>query len=129
VRGGRLRAELFEIPALGTLGIHHGRVPQYRGKKTTFWEIYNGERTAGVTIQRVNRGIDTGDIVRMGEVPIGRKGYGRVWREVEALGADLYLQAVLDFKRGEARPVAQDASRPRPPCTGSLRRLRSFASG
>jgi len=30
-----LKPELFGIPPLGTLGIHHGRVPQYRGKKTT----------------------------------------------------------------------------------------------
>jgi hypothetical protein len=62
-----LRPELFEIPRLGTLGIHHGRVPDYRGKKTTFWEIYNGERVAGVTIQRVNKGIDTGEIVGAGK--------------------------------------------------------------
>jgi hypothetical protein len=42
-----LRPELFEIPAFGTLGIHHGKVPQYRGNKTTFWAMYNGEETAG----------------------------------------------------------------------------------
>jgi folate-dependent phosphoribosylglycinamide formyltransferase PurN len=105
-----LRPELFEIPVLGTLGIHHGRVPQYRGKKTTFWEIHNGERSAGVTIQRVNRGIDTGETVRQGEVAIGRKGYGRVWREVQQLGCELYLAAILDFKHGRATMTAQDTS-------------------
>ena len=66
--GPLLKPELFEIPRLGTLGIHHGRAPKYRGKKTTFWEVFNGEPTAGVTIQRLNRGIDTGDIVRIVEV-------------------------------------------------------------
>jgi folate-dependent phosphoribosylglycinamide formyltransferase PurN len=104
-----LKPELFEIPALGTLGIHHGRVPQYRGKKTTFWEIYHGERVAGVTIQRVERGIDTGAVVRAGEVEIRRKGYGRVWDEVQALGCQLYLQAILDHKHGRACAVPQDA--------------------
>lgn len=108
-----LRPELFRIPVLGTLGIHHGRVPQYRGKKTTFWEIYNGERAAGITIQRVNPGIDTGDVVRVGGVEIGRKGYGRVWREVEELGCVLYRQAVLDFKRGCDNATPQDPSVPR----------------
>lgn len=108
-----LKPELFGIPALGTLGIHHGRVPAYRGKKTTFWEIYNGERVAGITVQKVNPGIDTGEIVRSAEVDIGRKGYGRVWREVELAGCDLYVQAVLDFKRGCARIVPQDPAVPR----------------
>jgi hypothetical protein len=95
-----LRPELFEIPAWGTLGIHHGKMPQYRGKKTTFWAMYRGESTAGVTIQRVGRGLDTGAIVKQGEVAIGRRSHARVWDHVEALGLDLYLEAVLDVKRG-----------------------------
>ena len=110
-----LRPELFEIPVFGTLGIHHGRVPQYRGKKTTFWEIYHGERVAGVTIQRVERGIDTGAVVRAGEVEIGRKGYGRVWDEVQALGCQLYLQAILDYRHGRASAVPQDPGTQRGP--------------
>jgi folate-dependent phosphoribosylglycinamide formyltransferase PurN len=110
-----LKPGLFDIPALGTLGVHHGRAPQYRGKKTTFWEMYNGERTAGVTIQRVNPGIDTGDTVRAGEVEIGRKSYSRVWREVEDLGCELYLAAVLDLQRGQATFVPQDPGAPRGP--------------
>ena len=52
-----LKPELFEIPGLGTLGIHHGKVPEYRGNKTTFWAMYNGERVAGVTIQKVNKAL------------------------------------------------------------------------
>jgi len=110
-----LRPELFTIPRLGTLGIHHGRAPQYRGKKTTFWEMYHGELCAGVTIQRVNPGLDTGDIVRCGEVEIGNKGYGRVWREVEDLGRRLYLEAILEVGRGDAKFVPQDLAAARGP--------------
>lgn len=97
-----LRPALFEIPALGTLGIHHGKAPEYRGKKTMFWAMYNGEQAAGVTIQKVNVGLDTGDIVKQGEVPIGRRSPRSVWRELEALGLDLYLQAILEVKQGTA---------------------------
>ena len=97
-----LRPELYSIPRHGTLGIHHGRVPQYRGKKTTFWAMYNGERSAGVTIQRVNAGIDTGEVLKTGEVAIGRKNYRRVEREVQELGFRLYLDAILDVKHGTA---------------------------
>lgn len=105
-----LRPELYSIPTLGTLGIHHGRVPQYRGKKTTFWEMYNGERVAGVTIQRVNAGIDTGDVLRLGEVEIGTRSLRRVEREVQELGFRLYLDAILDVKHGRSVPQPQDRS-------------------
>jgi folate-dependent phosphoribosylglycinamide formyltransferase PurN len=105
-----LRPELFTIPAFGTLGIHHGTLPGYRGRKTTFWAMYNGERTAGVVIQRVNAGIDTGDVVAQGDVVIGRKPLRRVWADLQNLGIDLYLDAVLAVKRGHAR--LQPQSRP-----------------
>jgi methionyl-tRNA formyltransferase len=97
-----LKPNLFNIPRYGTLGIHHGKVPEYRGNKTTFWAMYNGEAAAGVTIQKVNEGLDTGSIVKEGSVPIGRRSYQRVWSDLEALGLDLYIQAILEVKNGTA---------------------------
>ena len=97
-----LRPELFEIPGMGTLGIHHGKLPEYRGNKTTFWAMYNGEPMAGVTIQKVNQGLDTGSIVKAGEVSTHRRGYRSVFHELERLGVDLYIQAILDVRHGMA---------------------------
>ncbi len=97
-----LKPELFEIPRLGTLGIHHGKLPDYRGKKTTFWAMARGEEVAGVTIQKVNAGLDTGEIVKQAEVVVAGRSVGSVWRDVEALGLDLYVQAVLDVRSGSA---------------------------
>lgn len=97
-----LKPKLFEIPGFGTLGIHHGKVPQYRGNKTMFWAMYNGEKVAGVTIQKINAGLDTGSIVKEGEVLIGRRSRGAVWQELEAKGLDLYIQAILEVRAGTA---------------------------
>ena len=97
-----LKPALFEIPKLGTLGIHHGKVPEYRGNKTTFWAMYNGEKAVGVTIQKVNQGLDTGSIVKAGELNASGRRYQTVFRDLEALGLDLYLQAILDVKQGTA---------------------------
>ncbi len=108
-----LKPELFEIPASGTLGIHHGKVPQYRGNKTMFWAMYNGERVAGVTIQKVNAGLDSGFIVKEGEVIIGRRSQRAVWRDLEALGLDLYIQAILEVKAGTAQYRPQTGPRGR----------------
>lgn len=97
-----LSPELFEIPTFGTLGIHHGKVPEYRGKKTAFWAMYNGEETVGVTIQRVNAGLDTGEIVKQMGLPIDGRSLRVVWHELEASGLDLYIQAIVEVKRGTA---------------------------
>ena len=97
-----LKPELFEKPRYGTLGIHHGKVPEYRGNKTMFWAMYNGEEVAGVTIQKINAGLDTGEIVKAGEVIINQRSQRAVWRELEALGLNLYIQAILEIKAGTA---------------------------
>ena len=97
-----LKPELFEIPRLGTLGIHHGKVPEYRGNKTTFWAMYNGEPIAAVTIQKVNKGLDTGSIVKTGQVLTQGRAYQAVVHELESLGLDLYMQAILEVKHGTA---------------------------
>jgi folate-dependent phosphoribosylglycinamide formyltransferase PurN len=98
-----LKAALFDIPGFGTLGIHHGKLPDYRGKKTTFWSMYQGEKSSGVTIQEVNSGLDTGQIVKQGEVPIETRSYRAVWKELETLGLNLYIEAIIEVKRGTAR--------------------------
>lgn len=106
-----LKPELFEIPRLGTLGIHHGRVPDYRGNKTTFWAMYNGEPYAGVTIQKVNEGLDTGSIVKTGAVKAYRRAYQAVSHELEALGLDLYIAAILEVKHDVATYTPQTGLR------------------
>ena len=84
--------------------------------------MYCGEEVAGVTIQRLNAGIDTGDIAKTGAVVIGRKSYARVERETELLGYDLYIEAILDVKRGTASYAPQD------PATMAMKKFRQPAS-
>lgn len=115
-----LKPKLFNIPRLGTLGIHHGKVPEYRGNKTPFWAMYNGEEYAGVTIQKINEGLDTGSIVKEGKVPIGRRSYASVVHDLEILGLDLYIQAILEVKNGTA------AYLPQPEMKGKLYRNPKF---
>lgn len=106
-----LKPELFCIPKMGTLGIHHGKLPGYRGNKTTFWSMYNEEASAGVTIQKINEGLDTGYIVKEGEVLIGQKTYSVVVQELEALGLEIFIQAILEVKNGTATIQPQPATK------------------
>jgi hypothetical protein len=63
---GILRPNLLEIPRLGTLNAHPGVLPNYRGIDSFQWAILNGEsENVGVTVHWVDRGVDTGPIVRV----------------------------------------------------------------
>jgi hypothetical protein len=107
--GPIIRPELYSIPALGTLGIHHGKVPQYRGKKTTFWAIYNGEREVGVVIQRISSRLDAGDIVMQATVAVRNRLLPIVKKDLEDTGIDLYLRAIKAVASGGANYVPQPA--------------------
>jgi hypothetical protein len=95
-----LKPELFEIPRCGTLGIHHGKVPAYRGNKTTFWAMYNGELNC--------RGHDSKGQSRVGywQYRSRRRSadwstllsdlFGEIWK---SSGLELYIQAITRSKK------------------------------
>jgi len=58
-----LREPVFDIPRLGCINLHSGKAPAYRGASPGFWELYNGETEVGITIHRVARALDAGDIL------------------------------------------------------------------
>jgi hypothetical protein len=105
--GPILKPAVFGLPRLGTLGIHHGKVPEYRGKKTTFWAMYNGEEQVGVIIQRIGSRLDAGDILRAGRVHVGKRLPATVKRQLHELGLDLYMDAVHAVRTGAAEFHAQ----------------------
>ena len=65
-----LKPTTFDLPALGSINLHKGRVPTYRGMPPGFWELYDGALTAGVTVHHVAAKLDAGDVIEASEVPI-----------------------------------------------------------
>jgi peptidoglycan/xylan/chitin deacetylase (PgdA/CDA1 family) len=57
-----LKPSLFRIPPAGTLNLHKGKVPDYRGMPPAFWELWNDEQAVGCTVHWVDEKLDTGDI-------------------------------------------------------------------
>ena len=55
--------ELIDIPRLGIVNIHPSLLPFYRGPVPTAWAILNNESEFGITLHKVDAGIDTGDIL------------------------------------------------------------------
>jgi hypothetical protein len=68
-----IREETFALPRHGTINVHHGAVPDYRGGPPVFWELLDGRDVVGFTIHLVDAGIDTGPVLARGEVPIERR--------------------------------------------------------
>jgi peptidoglycan/xylan/chitin deacetylase (PgdA/CDA1 family) len=92
-----LKRRIFEVPRLGCINLHKGKVPDFRGMPPGFWELYEGASTAGVTVHFVDDGLDTGDVLGTSEIPIHRK------ETPESLAAKLNLEGA----RLLARVVAQ----------------------
>lgn len=105
--GPIIKPAVFDLPRFGTLGIHHGKVPEYRGKKTTFWAMYNGEEDVGVTIQRISSRLDGGDVLRAGRVRVGKRLPTSVKRQLHELGLDLYMEGVHAIRNQTAEFFTQ----------------------
>lgn len=65
-----LKESVFRIPRLGSLNLHQGLAPYYRGGPSVFWELCNGEREVGLTVHFVASKVDTGDIILQRTVPL-----------------------------------------------------------
>ena len=58
-----LQRDIIDIPSLGCINLHGGKLPEYRGVAPINWQLINGETKGGCAILYVDEGIDTGDII------------------------------------------------------------------
>ncbi|HEU4748544.1 MAG TPA: formyltransferase family protein [Gemmatimonadaceae bacterium] len=65
-----LKESVFALPRHGSINLHSGRVPEFRGAAPAFWELYNGERAVGVTIHRVVASLDAGPVLHQEMFPL-----------------------------------------------------------
>ena len=53
----------FNIPRYGLINLHAGKLPKYRGGSPLNWQIINNEKYFGISVIKIDKGIDTGDII------------------------------------------------------------------
>jgi len=58
-----IASRVFSVPAQGFVNFHGELLPEYPGAQSVIWPIYFGRTQSGYTIHRINKGIDTGDIL------------------------------------------------------------------
>ncbi|MEP7063549.1 MAG: polysaccharide deacetylase family protein [Betaproteobacteria bacterium] len=97
-----LRESLFSLPRLGTLNLHKGKLPQYRGMPPAFWELWNEEKEVGCTIHWVESKLDAGPVVV--ESTVQRERFSTVrglQLRLDEVGVDLMRTAVRRILSGE----------------------------
>ncbi|NKY30158.1 methionyl-tRNA formyltransferase [Nocardia gamkensis] len=100
-------AELYNLPPHGTLNLHDSLLPKFTGFSPVLWALISGASETGLTVHRMDDGLDTGDILVQRSIPIGPTDTGTelVMRGMElipdALGEAL---AALDSGTAVWRP-------------------------
>ncbi len=88
--GQILKEELLNIPKYGCVNIHASLLPKYRGAAPINRAIINGEKISGITIMKMDRGMDTGDIIMQNEIVIeDNMNAGQLHDELAILGASM----------------------------------------
>ncbi|HEU4565865.1 MAG TPA: formyltransferase family protein [Gemmatimonadaceae bacterium] len=114
-----LKPDVFEIPRLGSINLHSGKVPEYRGAAPAFWELYNGETAVGITIHRVVRAVDAGSVLRQELFPLDPAPPGDPLEYVERFrrdvlrpnGVRMLVETVAAIAGGTAEERPQDHAR------------------
>ena len=110
--GQILTKEILDMPRFGCVNIHASLLPKYRGAAPIQQAIIDGETETGVTIQQMNEGIDTGDILSTVIVPIDKKETAEsLFVKLEQAGAQLIVDTLAKIEKGEITPVPQDESK------------------
>lgn len=107
--GQILSEEILTMPRFGCVNIHASLLPKYRGAAPIQWAIINGDKTTGVTIMQMDKGIDTGDMFCKQEVTISPRETGdSLHDKLAQAGAKLIVEALSKIERGEVIPVRQN---------------------
>ena len=107
--GEILRRNILAIPPLGYVNIHPSLLPLYRGPTPVASAILAGDRETGVSIMRLDPGMDSGPILAQVVVPLPSNARtGPLTDQLFRLGADLLVELLPSYAAGILEPRPQD---------------------
>ncbi len=107
--GKILPQAILDIPRQGCVNVHASLLPRYRGAAPIQWAIYHGERETGVSIMRMEAGLDTGPVYLVRRTPIGPdEDAPAVTERLAALGAEALVEVLGRLGAGTAAAERQD---------------------
>ena len=99
-----LPAAILEAPQRGCLNIHASLLPRWRGAAPIQRAILAGDHVTGVTIMRMEEGLDTGPMLATARVPVEDKTSGELHAELAEIGARLLVETVAQLDQIKAQP-------------------------
>ncbi len=107
--GLMLPAAVFDGPRLGCLNVHASLLPRWRGAAPIQRAILAGDAETGVSIMKIDDGLDTGAVLMSEKIPISRRTTSQDLHDALAdMGARLMLEALEGIAGGTLRPTPQD---------------------
>jgi peptidoglycan/xylan/chitin deacetylase (PgdA/CDA1 family) len=126
-----LKPDVFTVPRLGTINLHKGKLPDYRGMPPAFWEISDGQSSVGCTVHRVDEKLDTGAIIVEATVPVEKYSTPEGLRiRLDAIGNRLVVEAIGNLAAGteaSREQYGQGRTNTRPPLRVERRLLNEIA--
>ena len=109
---GRILPEwLLSIPRLGCINVHASLLPKYRGAAPINWALANGDSVTGVTIMKMDVGMDTGPMFARRPAEIGPDETAPdLSSRLANLGAELLSETLPRIERGELQPELQEGN-------------------
>jgi len=99
------KEQLIELPPHGCINIHTAKLPEYRGLYPTYWAMACGEKSVGISIHYIEKGIDTGKIILQDEVEIPPAAtLDHMLTTTKLRGAELLIEAIKQIAEGRANP-------------------------
>ena len=95
--------EILHMPKYGCINVHASLLPAYRGAAPIQWAVINGDKESGVTIMRMDEGVDTGDMINKVIVPLNEKETGgSLFDRLSESGAKLLVETLPMLEDGSA---------------------------
>jgi methionyl-tRNA formyltransferase len=140
--GQILPSDVLGIPPQGCINVHASLLPRWRGAAPIQAAILHGDAETGVTIMKMDKGLDTGPILSQRSTAIREEDTtGSLSHRLALAGAELLLQTLPDYLAGTLGPQpqpsegvtyapaltkAEGALDPRRPAAALARQVRAF---
>ena len=99
--GQILPKEVLDLPRLGCINVHGSLLPRFRGAAPIQRAIIEGDEETGITIMRMEEGLDTGDMLSKVSVPIGEKTGEQLHDQLALAGAELLVRTIPELENIE----------------------------
>lgn len=109
--GHILPKSILDIPRILPVNVHASLLPKYRGAAPIHWAVAGGETVTGVTIMRMDEGMDTGPMLHVREMPIGDDDTAEsMYGKLSVLGAEALVEALGKLREGTLAGTPQENS-------------------